>query len=250
MNQDAQKSYRFRSDIRHIGGMLMLVSFCCLVMPLASISASFGPDGAATRDPSTIMFWQIVAGIFVFIFGVTGVLTGYMAAVHDYSHRYLNMFLMFIIQTAWIGYVTDMVAVSRAAGLAASDNVFIPVAYNPRDADVRFVGAMGVIGIMVYGFGFVGSMAFMVWSLHSYTINKTADRSGSYFRGRMKTYSLVLAIAGLVQFLLGCVCQARFDVNAEDGPIGVAFLVLSFPEIAVAVGLLQLLNGLWGLVRS
>ena len=250
MNKVAQTAYRFQSDARQIGGLLMLMSFCCLVMPLANISASFGPDGAATRDPSTTTFWQIVAGICVFIFGVTGVLTGYMAAVHDYSHKYLNIFLMVIIQTAWIGYITDMVAVGQAAGLQAMDNGFIPVAYNPTDNDVRFVGAMGVIGIMVYGFGFVGSMAFMVWSLHSYTTNTPTDRSGSYFKGRMKTYSLVLTVAGLVQLLLGWWCQARFDVNAEDGPIGVAFLVLSFPEIAIFVGLLQLVNGLWGLARS
>jgi len=243
-------AYRFQSDARQIGGLLMLMSFCCLIMPLTNISSAFGPDGAATRDPSTIMFWQIVGGLFVFIFGVTGVLTGYMAAVHDHSHKFLNIFLMVIIQSAWIGYITDMVAVSKAAGADPSVNGFIPIAYNPTNFDVRFVGAMGVIGILVYGFSFVGSMAFMVWSLHSYTTKNPSTRSGSYFRGRMQTYSAVLTVAGLVQFLLGCLCLARFDVNAENGPVGVAFFVVSFPAIAVFVGLLQILNGLWGLARS
>ena len=49
---------------------------------------------------------------------------------------------------------------------------------------------------------------------------------------------------------MGCFCRARLDVNIENGPIGVAFLVVSFPEIAVFVGLVQLLNGLWGFARS
>jgi len=251
MNKDAKPTaYRFQSDVRQIGGLLMLTSFCCLVMPLANISKAFEPTGPATRDPSTIPFWGMVAGISVFIIGTTGVLAGFLATVHDYSHKYLNYFLMVIIQTAWIGYITDMVAVSMAAGLDASENKFIPLDYNPTNSDVRFVGAMGVLGIMVYGFSFVGSMAFLVWSLHSYTTNNFADRSGSYFRSRLTTYSLALTIAGLVQFLLGCVCKARFDVTDKSQPVMVAFLMVTFPEISIFVGLLQLLNGLWGVARS
>lgn len=252
MNKDAQTTaYRFQSDVRQIGGLLMLVSICCLVMPLANISKAFEPTGPVTRDPSTIPFWGMVAGICVFIFGTTGVLAGYMAAVHDYSHKYLNYFLMAIIQTAWIGYITDMVAVSQASQATPEDNGFIPLEYEPTSTDVRFVGAMGVIAIMIYGFGFVGSVAFMVWSLHTYTTNNASDRSGSYFKGRMMTYSVFLAIGGLVQFLLGCWCSARFEVNtAEIGPVAVAFLIVSFPGISVYVGLLQLMNGVWGIARS
>ena len=175
-----------------------------------------------------------------------------MAAIHDYSHPKINVLLMILIQTAWIGYITDMVAVGMASGAPAEENGFIPLAYEPTNTDVRFVGAMGVIAILVYGFGFVGSMAFMVWSIHSYTTNNAADRCGCYFRGRLTMYSGVLATAGLVQFLLGCYCQANFDMSAvaENGAVGVAFLVVSFPAIAIYVGLLQLINGVWGLARS
>lgn len=254
MTKDAHSNgttaYRFQSDARQFGGLLMLLSFACVIMPLANISTAFGPSGGPT-DAGTIPFWGLVAGLFVFLFGITGVLAGYMATVHDYSHKHLNVFLMFLIQTAWIGYITDMVAVGKASRLDVESNGFIPLAYNPTTTDVQFVGAMGVLGIMVYGFGFVGSMAFMVWGLHSYTTNQPQDRSGSYFQGRMVVYSSVLAVAGLVQFLLGCWCQAHFDINtAESGHVGVAFLVVSFPWISIYVGLLQLFNGLWGVARS
>jgi len=246
-----QNSYRFQSDARQFGGLLMVMSFCCLVMPTVNIAGAFGPEGAINTDPSKAPFWGMIAGICVFIFGVVGVLAGYMAAIHDWSHRFVNVFLMVIIQTAWIGYITDMVAVGMGSRAAPEDNGFIPVAYNPTTTDVRFVGAMGVLAIMVYGFSFVGSMAFMVWSLHSYTTNNPADRCGSYFKGRMTTYSVVLAIAGLVQFLLGIWCANRFNVNvAESGPVSAAFLVVSFPGIAIFVGALQLINGAWGVARS
>jgi len=249
--QPNMTAYRFQSDARQFGGLLMLMSFCCVIMPLAGIAEGFGPTGAASTDPSTPPLWGLIAGICVFTFGVTGLITGYMAAVHDWSHKYLNIFLMVIIQTAWIGYITDMVAVSQASQATPEDNGFIPLEYEPTSTDVRFVGAMGVIAIMIYGFGFVGSVAFMVWSLHTYTTNNASDRSGSYFKGRMMTYSVFLAIGGLVQFLLGCWCSARFEVNtAEFGPVAVAFLIVSFPGISVYVGLLQLMNGVWGIARS
>ena len=242
-------AYRFQSDARQIGGMLM--SFCSVIVPLNGLANAFGPNGAANSDPSTPPLWGLVAAFCFYIFGLTGLFAGYMAAVHDWSHKHLNLFLMVIIQTAWIGYITDMVAVGQASQLAPEDNVFIPVEYNPTSTDVRCVGAMGVIAIMVYGFSFVGSVAFMVWSLNAYTTNSTSDRSGSYFKGRLMVYSAVLAIAGLVQFLLGCYCEANFDVNwGEIGPVSVAFLVISFPEIAVWVGLLQMINGVWGVARS
>ena len=245
-------AYRFQSDTRQYGALLMVLSLCTVIMPLANIVSAFGPNGAMATDPSTIPLWGLVAGCCVFVFGVTGVLTGYMATVHDYSNRYLNIFLMIIIQTAWIGYITDMVAVGMAARQPAESNGFIPLGYEPDDADVAFVGAMGVIGIMVYGFGFVGSMAFMVWSIHSYTTHHPEERSGSYFKGRMVTYSSVLAIAGLVQFLLGIFCRARFSRNAlgEHGPIAVAFFIVSYPGISMYVGLLQVFNGFWGIARA
>lgn len=251
--QKDDTAFRFQSDMRQFGGLLMLLSFCTVVMPLANIVSAFGPNGANSKDPSTIPLWGTVAGLCVFVFGVTGVLTGYMATVHDYSNRYLNIFLMIAIQTAWIGYITDMVAVGQASQLPAATNAFIPLEYNPEDVDVKFVGAMGILGIMVYGFGFVGSMSFMVFSLHAYTTGKPESRSGSYFSGRMVTYSSVLAVAGLVQFLLGAWCQGRFEMNVlgeDGGPVAVAFFIITYPGISMYIGLLQMVNGIWGITRA
>lgn len=244
-------SFRLQSDMRQFGGLLMLLSFCLLIMPLANIVSAFGPTGANSKDPSTIPFWGMIAGLCVFVTGVMGVFAGYMATVHDWSHRYLNITLMIIIQTAWIGYITDMTAVGRASKLPAEMNGFIPLAYDPEDIDVKFVGSMGILGIMCYGFAFVGPMAFMVWSLNAYTTGKTDSHGGNYFKGRMDCYSGALVLAGCVEFLLGVWCQARFDMNVlEDGPVTVAFFVVTYPGISIYIGLLQMINGIWGIARA
>lgn len=229
----------------------MLLSFCLLIMPIANIASAFGPTGANSKDPSSIPFWGTVAGLCVFITGTMGVLVGYMATVHDWSHRYLTIPLMVAIQTAWVGYITDLVAVSKGSKMPAETNGFIPLAYDPEDIDVKFVGSMGIIGIMCYGFAFVGSMAFMVWSLHAYATGEPGSHGGNYYRGRMSLYSKILAVAGLVQFLLGVWCQARFDMNIlEDGPVTVAFFVITYPGISIYIGLFQIFNGIWGIARA
>ena len=68
----------------------------------------------------------------------------------------------------------------------------------------------------------------------------------------MVTYSSVLAVAGLVQFLLGAWCQGRLEMNVlgEDGPVAVAFFIVTYPGISMYIGLLQMTNGVWGIVRA
>lgn len=246
----SQDSYRFQSDMRQVGGLLMLLSFAALVNPLAGIVSAFGPDGALSTDAGSIPFWNNIANLTLFVWGTVGVLTGYMACVHDWSHKYLNLFMMFAIQTAWIGYIVGMTATGREAKLSAEDNVFIPLAYSPNDTDVKFVGAVAILGIFAYGFAFAGSVAFMVWCLHAYTTGVPETRSGDYFKGRMNAYVGVLLLAGLVQFLLGVWCQARFGTNVlKDGPVTVAFWTITYPGINMFVGLLQMMNGVWGMAR-
>jgi hypothetical protein len=104
---------------------------------------------------------------------------------------------------------------------------------------------------MTYALGFIGSIAFMAWSLHSYTMNKSEERAAPYFKGRMLFYSSVLAVAGFVQILLGAVVATVFSGSVLwAGPVVVSFFVVSYPGLSIFVGLWELLNGLWGIARS
>ncbi|CAB9496059.1 expressed unknown protein [Seminavis robusta] len=220
-------------------------------MPAANIVSGFGPDGANTTDPGEIPFWGLVGGLCLFINGNLAVLVGYLVTVHDWDHRYLTQFLMVTIQTAWIPYITDMTSVGKASRLPAEENVFIPFEYEPSDADVQFVGAIGIVAILTYGFAFVGSIAFMVWSLYGYTNGNHEQRSGSYFKGRLGFYSGVLSLAGIAQLLLGTYCSVKFSARTlSEGPVHVAFLFVTYPVISILVGTVQFLNGLWGFARS
>ena len=63
-------------DKRQIGGLLMLLSFCALVMPLATIVGNFGPDGTATIDAMENA--KLAGAFFLFFIGLLGLFVGYM----------------------------------------------------------------------------------------------------------------------------------------------------------------------------
>lgn len=107
------------------------------------------------------------------------------------------------------------------------------------------------MSVFAYGFTSIGSIAFMEFALFAYQNGKQAERGGLYFFGRMSFYTFMLTLAGLSQLMLGAYVLHNFGSGPlTAGPIGVAVYVVSFPEISIFVGLVQLINGLWGMVRS
>lgn len=252
----SQDTYRFQSDGRQFGGLLMLLSFAALINSLSGIIASYGINEGIqgtvlADDASTTLFWIMFSYFCQFIWATIGSFAGYMACVHDYSNKWLNGFLMVAIQTVWIGYITMMVMAGKDSTLKFAMNPFVPQIYESTESVERFVGAMGVLGIICYGLGFAGSIAFMVWGLNAYTTNKPESHSGDYFKGRQYLYSSILLFAGMIQFLLGCVIRGQYgDSLLERGPVVCVFWVITYPGINIFIGLYQMFNGSWGLCRA
>ena len=174
-------------------------------------------------------------------------LIGYMSLVHDYGHKYITGFLLIFVQTAFIPYVTDMTNIGK---IARTGSGFIPALYSPTEGEVKFVGAMGILGVFCYGACFLGSLAFMAFSLYAYQAGKPGDRASGYYRGRLGFYSGLVTLVGLVQLSLGAFVLNRIGNGPVEPPVGVAMFTVTFPEISVFVGLVYLLNGLYGIARS
>lgn len=110
---------------------------------------------------------------------------------------------------------------------------------------------MGILGVLSYGFSFAGTTAFFLFSLYAFQTNRSHERNASYYRGRMGFYTMMHTIAGLAQLMLAIYIMSKFDKSKlEKGPIGVAMFVVTFPLMSFYVGLLQTMNGVWGMLRS
>jgi len=236
---------RFQSDKRQIGAILMLAGFCAIFQPLAGIAGAIGPNG--TTANTGIPLSGFIGGLCLVAIGILSIFTGYNQVVHDWGHKYLTLFLIVLTQTAFIPYITDMTNIGRSA---RNRELGIPAVYNPTQSDFTFVGVMGILGVLSYGFTFVGSISFMQFSLYAYQTGEAKARNASYYRGRMGFYCGMLFVAGLAQLLLGAYIIHNFGGGElEMGAIAVAMFVVNFPAISVFVGSVQICNAIWGLAR-
>jgi hypothetical protein len=271
---------RLKSDTRQIAGFLMLVSTCTLIFPMADIASLIGPNGTTASEG--IGLSALIASILVVMMGILGIVIGYLQVVHDYGHKHLTAFFLVFIQLSWmvrawprIGrststvsastnnhafflivlfpfmtqpFITTLTSLGRGARSGAA---FIPAEYDPSAADVKFVGAMGMMSILGHGFGTVGSLALGGFALYAFQVGKPEARPGSYYAGRLGFYSAALFLVGLAQFLLGAYIIANFGNGPLPfGPIAVAVFVVNFPEISVFCGLVNILLAFYGGIRA
>ena len=100
-----------------------------------------------------------------------------------------------------------------------------------------------------YASAFVGSMAFMAFALFAYQTGKPTYRNASYYRSRLTYYGAGLTLAGLAQLMLGAYILNNFGSGPLLPAIGVAMFIVHWPEITVFVGLVQMLTGIFALLR-
>jgi len=254
---------RFRSDRRQLGGMLLVMGVCVTFQPLAGIASLISVDQDASRT-SFDRIWLICCGIIQIIFGTLAMVVGYLGLVHDYGNRRLTGTLLLITQLSWIPFVTGIIEVGIAASppytietrISSSDgiglleefvvNPFVPEDYLPNKNDVLFFGVMGILGLISYGLGFFGSLAFLESALYTFDVGKPTYRDAKYYRGRLLFYSFVVLIAGMSQILLGAYVLFEFGGGPISPPVGVAMYRVSFPEITMAVGSIQMTVGYYG----
>jgi hypothetical protein len=254
---------RFRSDRRQLGGLLLVMGMCVTFQPVAGIASLIGVNQDASRT-AVDSIWLICCGIIQIIFGTLAMVTGYLGLVHDFGNRRLTGALLLITLLSCIPFVTGIIEVGIAASppyiietrVSSSDgialledyvvNPFVPEDYLPNKTDVIFLGCMGILGLISYGIGFFGSLAFLGFALYTFDAGKPSHRDAKYYRGRLLFYSFVMLIAGMNQILLGAYVLFEFGGGPLSPPVGVAMYRVSFPEITLAVGSIQMIVGYYG----
>lgn len=142
-----------------------------------------------------------------------------------------------------------MVGIGMASA-SGDPNSFVFGDYGQTQADNRAIATSGILGILSYGFGFLGATTFLQFALYAFHSGKPETRNADYYRSRSTFYNFLLFVAGFSQLFLGCYLLARFGRDLQSGPVAVAMYVVRYPSISVLVGLVQVLNALWGLARA
>ena len=256
---------RYKADKRQLGGILLLLGTCAAFQPLTSIASLVGYNSTNASTP--LERASLFAGLIELVFGSLAMLVGYLNLVHDLRNSSLSGVLILITQLAWAPFITAMVAIGKeAVGPYQYDNVqtivnetlvlqqfvvnsFVPSNYLPSERDVRFFGAMGILGLLGYGIGFFGSLAFVEFAIYAFDKGKPDTRSAEYYRGCFLVYTFILVLAGMSQLLLGAYSMTEYGMGPYKPPVTVGIYNIYFPQISVAVGLVQMLIGYYGFAR-
>lgn len=107
-----------------------------------------------------------------------------------------------------------------------------------------------ILATFAYGFAFVGAFAFMAFALQAFNTGNPDHRNGKYYKSRLGFYSGMLFIAGLAQLMLGSYCIKNLGGGKYTLPVKTAMLIVTYPGIAVFIGLIQILNAIWGVARA
>jgi hypothetical protein len=235
---------RMKADMRQMGGLLLLFSFAVTIFPQANIATMVGPDG--TTPNSGMPLSAFIGGVFVLAMGYLGLVVGWWLTVFDGGHKYLTMLLALTIQLSFVPWVTDLVAIGRGI---KSGEAFIPAYLEPTPEDVLYTGIMAYFGAFGYAFGYIGSMAFLAFSIYSYQNGNPQARGGRYYKGRLIFYAILQFFVGFGQFGLGAYLSAKFGTQRYAEPVNAVYFV-HYPVTALVVGAVVIMNSVYGLIRS
>mmetsp|Transcript_19277 Transcript_19277/g.29288 ORF Transcript_19277/g.29288 Transcript_19277/m.29288 type:complete len:339 (+) Transcript_19277:82-1098(+) len=241
----ANGNERFASHRRKIAGVFLVISLTVAWFPLARLAPQINRDGGTvdTGAPLAAMIGNLIA----LTMGIMGMTIGYMSLVHDYTSAAFTGFAIIFEVLALIPYIVDIYMIGDAASTGAA---FIPGMYSPTESEVWFVGAMGMLGAGTYCLFLFGSYAFLAMAHFAYQTGKPESRNGAYYRSRLVFYCVVMGLAGQAQLMLGSFVIRNYGNGPLPAPIGVAMFMINFPEINVFVGLLHVLNSVYGIIKG
>jgi hypothetical protein len=244
---------RFISDVRQLGGFLMVFGVCVMTLPQSQLAMWLGHESNPDLDMDDLHgLMQVIGGLCAVLVGATSFWVGYLAIGHDCASKWLTRLLVGITVLLFIPFGTELADVVKNTSMGPDSSPFFAnPSYDPTNADVRFVGSMGFIGVLGWYGGMIASLAFCQRALFVFAKGQPELRSRAFYQSRLVFFSVLMLMAGVSQLLIGVYLLMQYGSGAMPyGAVRVAMYVVYFPDIAIAVGGFQTLTAILGLLRA
>lgn len=242
---------RASKEVTEIGCLLMLHGLCEIIQPLTWVAGLINAQGVGGTVTEGLPFGTLFGYMCCIVLGILAVLIGYAAAFHNGAgSASLSNGANIFVQTAYILTVTTCMKVTRVASEGGSFVEGLPLEDEPN---TKLLAAMGVLMIISMWFGMLGSISVLLGSLAKFQLGLGHERDGRYYGSRLAFYSWVLWLGGFAQTVIGVHLLRLHGAGpiSDDGTsfYKVAMLVVTYPSMSIAVGVLQMMNGIWGILK-
>lgn len=245
---------RFDKEKQEIAIFLILMGLPEVIQPLTHIASLINGEEDEEGDFFTVTEGLLFSALFGYICcvltGLGAMFVGIAEYFQGFGSKNISIAVSIFMQSAYILTVSSCMRVTRVASEGSS---FV-VGSLDSEPNTKLLAAMGVLAIISYWFGMLGSISFLLFSLAKFQEGKPEERDGNYYRGRLAFYSCILLLGGVSQLVVGIHLERTYELNGgplpNDAFVKVAMYVVTYPSIAIAVGCTQILNGFWGILRQ
>ena len=191
----------------------------------------------------------LVATIIQTLLGMASMLIGFVhmtVAPMGSKPRLVGRILVGIVNLGPISFVITILRIIQSSTEPIETNPFIPVRLNPSQSDITFVIIQGILSLLSVCGTLIGGLTVVSLSLCAFLGGQPMEKHRSYWQLRLAYYSLLVAIGGLAQLLLGVYLGLRFGWGPYEEAVHVAVFTVFFPCLSIMVGLVQTLFGFYG----
>ncbi|CAM9561812.1 unnamed protein product [Phaeothamnion confervicola] len=206
--------------------------------------------GTSTSYPAAVLLTGVLIGV---LWSVTSVLIAAAYLIYGYFSKALSAWGLIITLGAWFTFWAAAIApIGFAADVydKSGTQPWIPAAFEPTSSEVKAVAVMGIMGVAAYAATLIGALTFFHFQFYRYITNQLSLYNSLYFTGRTWYYGSLLLLTGVGQLALGGFVIARYsDYMLDTGngrlsaPIAIGLYAVSYPQISIVVGLIQILQG-------
>eukprot|EP00566_Odontella_aurita_P012051 CAMPEP_0113568128 /NCGR_PEP_ID=MMETSP0015_2-20120614/23671_1 /TAXON_ID=2838 /ORGANISM="Odontella" /LENGTH=489 /DNA_ID=CAMNT_0000470623 /DNA_START=293 /DNA_END=1759 /DNA_ORIENTATION=- /assembly_acc=CAM_ASM_000160 len=245
---------RVQSDLRQIGSLLVALGIGAYVSSFM-LQAELIEGGMPTESVEGVKLAQLTATTLQTVMGLFATAVGFVAMtvtpINSRKFHLVAKWLVAVINGAGpVGLIITIVRVAQGACVPPEQNQFIPHSFEPTETDVRFVAAMGILGISSVCSTLIGGLTVMSLNLCAYLGCQPVDKNRGYYIVRFGYYNVIVFLGGVSQLALGIYLLLRYGGGFYDDAIRITVYAVHSPEMAVVAGAVQTIVPVYGWSRA
>ena len=234
--------------MRQLGGLLCILGIGAAHSALA-MTAIIIDGGIGLTQINGFKLPVLVSSLIQIMFGMYATVVGFSILVatpiSDTAHTVARI-LVVVVNLGPIAFILVLIRLVAGASDGPGYYHFIPDVLYPTQSQINFVVAMGIVGMVTVRLSLTGGLTCLALSLNAHLGGQAVDMYRGRYVAWLAYFSLLQVVGGFSQFALGVFLAASYGWGPYSQAVHVLIYTVFFPSLAIIVGALQTLWGIYG----